>query len=270
MRCEGADNPPCRRCRNTGLDCLFEKPSREATLTGEAGLESVCLNFYILLILITWTDVSAVWRIMLLKSAERKRLSQRNCQSYCTMYVLEGLIRIDLLRQPHFHLQSHQIVQSLQVYLHRLSLHSTRRLRVLPHRSPQCIVCLRPNIEIHCQTPDIKGVHPIIPLQPTTISPPCMAIIKVVQATTCMAPKDLYHRFPASSLWLLLLPKITSRLCVTNLAIQTIPERPTNILHPQTQSVRHCQTSLALIHQMSRTKKMANSPHLASWRHGKF
>lgn len=41
MRCEGADNPPCRRCRNTGLECLFEKPSREATLTGEAGLEYV-------------------------------------------------------------------------------------------------------------------------------------------------------------------------------------------------------------------------------------
>ncbi|KAF9447804.1 hypothetical protein P691DRAFT_760464 [Macrolepiota fuliginosa MF-IS2] len=41
MRCEGADNPPCRRCRNTGLECLFEKPSREATLTGEAGLERI-------------------------------------------------------------------------------------------------------------------------------------------------------------------------------------------------------------------------------------
>lgn len=41
MRCEGADNPPCRRCRHTGLECLFEKPSREATLTGEAGLEYV-------------------------------------------------------------------------------------------------------------------------------------------------------------------------------------------------------------------------------------
>ncbi|KAI6095508.1 hypothetical protein EDD16DRAFT_1678199 [Pisolithus croceorrhizus] len=41
MRCEGADNPPCRRCRNAGLDCLFEKPSREATLTGEAGLERI-------------------------------------------------------------------------------------------------------------------------------------------------------------------------------------------------------------------------------------
>ncbi|KIM66353.1 hypothetical protein SCLCIDRAFT_1211595 [Scleroderma citrinum Foug A] len=42
MRCEGADNPPCRRCRHAGLDCLFEKPSREATLTGEAGLERIC------------------------------------------------------------------------------------------------------------------------------------------------------------------------------------------------------------------------------------
>ncbi|KAH6916892.1 hypothetical protein BKA70DRAFT_1250880 [Coprinopsis sp. MPI-PUGE-AT-0042] len=39
MRCEGAENPPCRRCRNAGLECLFEKPSREASLTGEAGLE---------------------------------------------------------------------------------------------------------------------------------------------------------------------------------------------------------------------------------------
>lgn len=41
MRCEGADNPPCKRCRNANLDCLFEKPSREATLTGEAGLERI-------------------------------------------------------------------------------------------------------------------------------------------------------------------------------------------------------------------------------------
>ena len=44
MRCEGADNPPCRRCRHAGLECLFEKPSREATLTGEAGLEYVPSN----------------------------------------------------------------------------------------------------------------------------------------------------------------------------------------------------------------------------------
>ncbi|KAF9244539.1 hypothetical protein BU15DRAFT_85917 [Melanogaster broomeanus] len=41
MRCEGADNPPCRRCRHASLECLFEKPSREATLTGEAGLERI-------------------------------------------------------------------------------------------------------------------------------------------------------------------------------------------------------------------------------------
>ncbi|KAK0245668.1 hypothetical protein EDD85DRAFT_924755 [Armillaria nabsnona] len=41
MRCEGADNPPCRRCRNTGLECMFERPNREATLTGEAGLERI-------------------------------------------------------------------------------------------------------------------------------------------------------------------------------------------------------------------------------------
>ncbi|KAF5323314.1 hypothetical protein D9611_005748 [Ephemerocybe angulata] len=41
MRCEGAENPPCKRCRNTGLECLFEKPSREASLTGEAGLERI-------------------------------------------------------------------------------------------------------------------------------------------------------------------------------------------------------------------------------------
>ncbi|KAJ7071192.1 hypothetical protein C8F01DRAFT_1109497 [Mycena amicta] len=49
-------NPPCRsvgaalrsvysilisRCRNTGLECLFEKPTREATLSGEAGLERI-------------------------------------------------------------------------------------------------------------------------------------------------------------------------------------------------------------------------------------
>ncbi|KAA1467894.1 hypothetical protein DENSPDRAFT_833050 [Dentipellis sp. KUC8613] len=41
MRCEGADNPPCRRCKHAGLECLFEKPSREASLTGEAGLERI-------------------------------------------------------------------------------------------------------------------------------------------------------------------------------------------------------------------------------------
>ncbi|KAI0249491.1 hypothetical protein BJV78DRAFT_1226546 [Lactifluus subvellereus] len=41
MRCEGAENPPCKRCRQQSLDCLFEKPNREASLTGEAGLERI-------------------------------------------------------------------------------------------------------------------------------------------------------------------------------------------------------------------------------------
>ncbi|KZT33256.1 hypothetical protein SISSUDRAFT_431482 [Sistotremastrum suecicum HHB10207 ss-3] len=41
MKCEGAENPPCKRCRHGNLECLFEKPSREATLTGEAGLERI-------------------------------------------------------------------------------------------------------------------------------------------------------------------------------------------------------------------------------------
>lgn len=45
MRCEGAENPPCRRCRHAGLECLFEKPTREASLTGEAGLE--CAEIWI-------------------------------------------------------------------------------------------------------------------------------------------------------------------------------------------------------------------------------
>ena len=45
MRCEGADNPPCKRCRQQSLECLFEKPNREASLTGEAGLECVLFPF---------------------------------------------------------------------------------------------------------------------------------------------------------------------------------------------------------------------------------
>ena len=40
MRCEGADNPPCKRCRHAGLECLFEKPVRD-TSTTEQGLECV-------------------------------------------------------------------------------------------------------------------------------------------------------------------------------------------------------------------------------------
>jgi hypothetical protein len=28
MRCVGAEDPPCKRCRNGGLDCVMEKPGR--------------------------------------------------------------------------------------------------------------------------------------------------------------------------------------------------------------------------------------------------
>lgn len=30
MRCLGADDPPCKRCRASGLDCVFEKPKRQS------------------------------------------------------------------------------------------------------------------------------------------------------------------------------------------------------------------------------------------------
>jgi hypothetical protein len=140
---------------------------------------------------------------MLPKSAKHSWLSQRNCRSYCITYVLEGSIRIDLHQLLHFlHFQSPQTVQSHQVYRHRLSLPSMRRLRVLPRRSPQCIVCLSPNIE---QVLDIKGVRPIIQLGRMTILPPCTAITKAVQALAFIAHhlKDLFclHSL-ASSLWL--------------------------------------------------------------------
>ncbi|KZO92820.1 hypothetical protein CALVIDRAFT_503961, partial [Calocera viscosa TUFC12733] len=29
MRCEGAENPPCKRCRHANIPCMFEKPIRE-------------------------------------------------------------------------------------------------------------------------------------------------------------------------------------------------------------------------------------------------
>lgn len=65
MRCEGADDPPCKRCRNNGMEwvprvrvvyitadlspsCLFEKPVRDTT-NSEQGLELV-LIFYIQII----------------------------------------------------------------------------------------------------------------------------------------------------------------------------------------------------------------------------
>ena len=34
MRCIGAEDPPCRRCVNSGLECVMEKP-KSANPTGE-------------------------------------------------------------------------------------------------------------------------------------------------------------------------------------------------------------------------------------------
>ena len=209
MRCEGAESPPCRRCRHTGLDCLFEKPSREATLTGEAGLESVytCSTLlWCLSISFSSPDASGVWRIMLPKSAERNWLSQRKSQSCCITYVLEGPMRIDLLQHLHFpHSRSRQIVQSLQLYLHRMLLLSMRRLRVPRHRSLRCTACPCQNIEVLFRSPGIK-VRPINQLGRMTISHPCTAIIKAAQAIT-YTPHQLkvlfYLHSLASSLWLL-------------------------------------------------------------------
>lgn len=28
MRCVGAEDPPCKRCRTSGLSCVMEKPGR--------------------------------------------------------------------------------------------------------------------------------------------------------------------------------------------------------------------------------------------------
>ncbi|KDQ19897.1 hypothetical protein BOTBODRAFT_27318 [Botryobasidium botryosum FD-172 SS1] len=41
MRCEGAENPPCKRCRHAGIDCMFEKPVRDTALTSEQGMERI-------------------------------------------------------------------------------------------------------------------------------------------------------------------------------------------------------------------------------------
>lgn len=37
MRCVGADEPPCKRCRNSGLECIMEKPGK-STSGGESGV----------------------------------------------------------------------------------------------------------------------------------------------------------------------------------------------------------------------------------------
>lgn len=34
MRCIGAEDPPCKRCANAGLECVMEKP-KSATVPGE-------------------------------------------------------------------------------------------------------------------------------------------------------------------------------------------------------------------------------------------
>ena len=61
MRCEGAENPPCKRCRQQSLDCLFEKPNREASLTGEAGLECVPILFFPFRVLLIVLGVCGTW-----------------------------------------------------------------------------------------------------------------------------------------------------------------------------------------------------------------
>ncbi|CDZ97607.1 er-associated protein catabolism-related protein [Phaffia rhodozyma] len=35
MRCIGAEDPPCKRCKNAGLSCLFEKPAKDGPQVGE-------------------------------------------------------------------------------------------------------------------------------------------------------------------------------------------------------------------------------------------
>lgn len=35
MRCIGAEDPPCKRCRNSGLDCVMEKPGKQSNEQGE-------------------------------------------------------------------------------------------------------------------------------------------------------------------------------------------------------------------------------------------
>ncbi|ADV20422.1 Hypothetical protein CGB_B4500C [Cryptococcus gattii WM276] len=37
MRCVGADEPPCKRCRNSGLECIMEKPGK-STSGGDSGV----------------------------------------------------------------------------------------------------------------------------------------------------------------------------------------------------------------------------------------
>lgn len=36
-RCEGPEHPPCRRCKQIGIECIFEKPPKDATSSADAG-----------------------------------------------------------------------------------------------------------------------------------------------------------------------------------------------------------------------------------------
>lgn len=43
MRCVGAEDPPCKRCRNSNLECIMEKPGRP---TGDGFGEEYVLACY--------------------------------------------------------------------------------------------------------------------------------------------------------------------------------------------------------------------------------
>ncbi|KAG9035556.1 hypothetical protein FRB95_011098 [Tulasnella sp. JGI-2019a] len=38
MKCTDADNPPCKRCRTAGIECVFEKPIRDTLNNSEQGM----------------------------------------------------------------------------------------------------------------------------------------------------------------------------------------------------------------------------------------
>ncbi|KAG8917526.1 hypothetical protein FRC01_002396 [Tulasnella sp. 417] len=38
MKCTDADNPPCKRCRHAGIECIFEKPIRDTANNSEQGM----------------------------------------------------------------------------------------------------------------------------------------------------------------------------------------------------------------------------------------
>ncbi|WWC69418.1 uncharacterized protein I206_103357 [Kwoniella pini CBS 10737] len=41
MRCVGADDPPCKRCRNGGLECVMEKPGKPGSGDGNIGEDRI-------------------------------------------------------------------------------------------------------------------------------------------------------------------------------------------------------------------------------------